>query len=707
MQELLTYLLKSSGLLIIFFAAYYFLLRKETFFTSNRWFLLSGLISSLVLPLFFIKKIVLVDAPKIAENNAFVPNVNQFTTKEIIQQTTEINWLEFGFYIYGIIAIILLFKIIFNLLSLYKILDKNKIIKQKDIQFIDTSESVSPFSFFNYIVINSSLYSESELQSILLHEKIHSAQKHSVDVLLTNLFSVVFWFNPFMHFYKKAVLQNLEFIADSEAIAQIDDRKSYQMALLKVVSNQNIYTELVEVPITNHFYQSLIKKRIVMLNKNQSHRKNSWKYAVIIPALIAFVIFFQVKVIAQEKTLKTDKVSDKLKINDSYVGIGLDSNDKDEAWYALKNEFTERGINITVFNIKRNNENKIIAINILMKSEDGREKKLDLNGTEPIKAVTIYSQKNENGIWEFGVNESKNIDDFETKVTPYTKIADSVKAVGVLYFTDKNATNEDMKQDSENLKKQGIDYNFSNVKRNSTGEIVAIKIQFDDRNGNKGTTEIKSDKPIEPIYFNSNKQFGKIGFTQAPDMTGYVVDEKLSKKFGTEIKVKITTAADFPVPPTPPKPIIDREFETKVDKNMLLIINGKEYFQKDLKGFNFKCDGSITHYFEDEAVKRYGEKAKDGVMIFNGTTKLEIISSTETNQERKEAELNAKQNSNLSKKEIEARFTERNKLIEERKKVLEERKSEREKEFDKRKEKLEERKKVVEEKREKLKEDRK
>ena len=552
MQELLTYLLKSSGLIITFFAAYYFLLRKETFFTSNRWFLLSGLISSVVFPLFFIKKIVLVDAPKISPIRNSISENFPLTTKEIIQQTTEINWLEIGFYVYGIIAIILLFKVIFNLLSLYKVLDKNKIIKQKDIQFIDTSESVSPFSFFNYIVINSSLYSESELQSILLHEKIHSAQKHSVDVLLTNLFSVVFWFNPFMHLYKKAVLQNLEFIADSEAIAQIDDKKAYQMALLKVVSNQNC------LPITNHFYQSLIKKRIVMLNKNQSHRKNSWKYAVIIPALIAFVIFFQVKVIAQEKTLKTDKVSDKLKINDSYVGIGLDSNDKDEAWYALKNEFTERGINITVSNIKRNNENKIIAINILMKSEDGREKKLDLNGTEPIKAVTIYSQKNENGIWEFGVNESKNIDDFETKVTPYTKI-DSVKATVTLasegIITEKTTTDEEMKKDSEDLKKQGIDYKFSKVKRNSKGEIVAIKITFDNHEGSKGVSEINGDKAIDPIYFNTDKQFGKIGFAQAPDMTGYVVDEKLSKLAGTEVKVKrINKSENYPVPPTPPTP---------------------------------------------------------------------------------------------------------------------------------------------------------
>jgi hypothetical protein len=106
-----------------------------------------------------------------------------------------------------------------------------------------------------------------------------------------------------MYLYKKAAIQNLEYIADSEAIAQIDDKKSYQMALLKVVSNQNC------LPITNHFYQSLIKKRIVMLNKNQSNKRNLWKYVSIVPALVFFVLFFQIKVVAQEKVKETETVN--------------------------------------------------------------------------------------------------------------------------------------------------------------------------------------------------------------------------------------------------------------------------------------------------------------------------------------------------------------------------------------------------------------
>src|SRR5690606_9228544 len=88
---------------------------------------------------------------------------------------------------------------------------------------------------------------------------------------------------------------NLEFIADSGALKNLSDKKAYQFTLLKVTTHEHC------VEITNHFYQSLIKKRIVMLNKNQSKKWNSWKYALIVPVLAAFMFYFQVNVIAQQR----------------------------------------------------------------------------------------------------------------------------------------------------------------------------------------------------------------------------------------------------------------------------------------------------------------------------------------------------------------------------------------------------------------------
>src|SRR5690606_21397662 len=104
---------------------------------------------------------------------------------------------------------------------------------------------------------------------------------------IARTFCIAFWWNPFVWLYKKAIVQNLEFIADSDAFKNISDKKAYQFTLLKITTHESC------VAISNHFFQSLIKKRIVMLNKNQSKRWNSWKYAIIVPALVIFMWQFQ------------------------------------------------------------------------------------------------------------------------------------------------------------------------------------------------------------------------------------------------------------------------------------------------------------------------------------------------------------------------------------------------------------------------------
>jgi hypothetical protein len=276
----------------VFYFAYFFLLRKETFFNSNRWFLLVGLLTSIGLPLVFFTKIIWVTPTPTSINWSQIPETIQ-------NQSTSftINWYLIIGIFYTMVTGFLIVQLGYDFYSLKKVLKGKVIQKHLDFKCIDLSENIAPFSYFNTIVYNSSLYSVAELENILEHEKIHSEQNHTIDVLISRLFCIFFWFNPFVWLYKKAILQNLEFIADHEASKNISDKKAYQLTLLKITTQENC------VAITNHFYQSLIKKRIVMLNKNQSNKKNSWKYAVVLPLLGAFLLLFQVKVVAQEKVI--------------------------------------------------------------------------------------------------------------------------------------------------------------------------------------------------------------------------------------------------------------------------------------------------------------------------------------------------------------------------------------------------------------------
>lgn len=301
MEAFYIYLIKSSGLIALFYWAYHFLLRKETFFTSNRWFLLLGLFTSVLLPLVVLTKIIWVESTPVNYDWSSLP-INTIVDEDHIEEYIYLGLAV----IYCIGTLYLLIKFGFDFYSLQKVFKGKTIKRQADFKFIDIQDNLAPFSFFNTIVYNSSLYSTSELENILEHEKVHSEQNHTVDVLISRLFCIVFWFNPFIWFYKKAIIQNLEYIADSEATKKISDKKAYQFTLLKITTHENC------VAVTNHFYQSLIKKRIVMLNKNQSEKSNSWKYTLVLPALVAFVSLFQIEVIAQEKVKEeTIKVESK------------------------------------------------------------------------------------------------------------------------------------------------------------------------------------------------------------------------------------------------------------------------------------------------------------------------------------------------------------------------------------------------------------
>lgn len=296
MENGFVYLIKASGLIALFYLAYMLLLRKETFFAGNRWFLLLGLITSAVLPLFFITKTIWVKPTTNSFDWSNIPVTTVVTNPE-----PKIDWYLIGGYAYFIGNAILLLKLILDFYSLSKVLKGKAIQQQGNFKLIDISDNIAPFSYFKYIVYNSSLYSTAELANILEHEKVHSIQNHSLDVLLSRLFCVFFWFNPLIWLYKKAIAQNLEFIADSEAAKTITDKKAYQLTLLKITTQENC------VALTNHFYQSLIKKRIIMLNKNQSKKWNSLKYTLVFPALVTFVFLFQIEVVAQEKTISKEE----------------------------------------------------------------------------------------------------------------------------------------------------------------------------------------------------------------------------------------------------------------------------------------------------------------------------------------------------------------------------------------------------------------
>src|SRR5690606_34105441 len=291
-------------------------------------------------------------------------------------------------FIYGLGVVFFSGRFLMQLLSLLKVIHKNKGLKKDGFIFIETQNSSSPFSFFKWIVYNPTTFSQTELQHIIEHEKTHANQFHSVDILISQLFCVLLWFNPLIWFYNKDLKQNLEFIADKRTINQNHCKKSYQYSLLKTSMPSH------QMALSNHFYNSLIKKRIVMLHKSESKKINQLKYALVFPVLLGFLISCNSEVADNNPdNLAGKEQSSSIKV----VGVGNNLE-------IDKPLFIVDGVEKTRKEFESLDENSIHSINIL-KDENFTKK---------------YGDKGKNGVVEIITKENANL--FEGKPTNNIKV---------------------------------------------------------------------------------------------------------------------------------------------------------------------------------------------------------------------------------------------------------------------------------------------
>lgn len=400
MEAIFTYILKANLLLVLFYLIYKLALSKETFYHYSRWFLLSGMVVSVVLPFITITKVVYYEVKKVMTNPIENPASNVVSvSNEAIAQEPLFTTQELLLYAYGFITLLFLLKTFFDLFKLIKIIKFSHSEKKDKLVYINSSLVNTPFSFFNYIVFNSELIHPNELQNIMKHEEAHSLQKHSFDTLLAQFFIILFWFNPIVWLYRKCIVQNLEFLADSHAITQVSDKTYYQKTMLKItLQPQNM-------SIINQFNQSSIKKRIIMLNTNQSNRKNALKYAIVIPALIAFIMLFQVNVIAKERFSSSSHGTKSINANQKYI-IQSSSTDSELKEYSnqLKKEYK---IDLSIKGVKRNSDKEITAINVTLKDNNGKKAVHKVDGDEAIEPIYINVSKGKNDTYSFaiGINE--------------------------------------------------------------------------------------------------------------------------------------------------------------------------------------------------------------------------------------------------------------------------------------------------------------
>jgi beta-lactamase regulating signal transducer with metallopeptidase domain len=286
---MIDFLIKSTIPLLVFLAIYNLLLEKEKMHQFNRFYLLFGLVFSLVIPFITIEIIEEITTP-IIQNSAVQINQGSIVLVEETNYLPIILWS-----IYGLVTTLFSIRFLNNLLKIISKINSNKSVDYKDAKLILLEEKVLPHTFLNFIFINETEYNNRKIETELFsHELTHVLQKHTFDVLFIELLKTIFWFNPIFIFYKKAIQLNHEFLADEKVIATYNNVSFYQNLLLSKANSIPTYY------LTSNLNYSLTKKRLIMMTKTTSKTKAILKKIAVIPFILGLVFFLCLKTIAQE-----------------------------------------------------------------------------------------------------------------------------------------------------------------------------------------------------------------------------------------------------------------------------------------------------------------------------------------------------------------------------------------------------------------------
>lgn len=662
------YLIKASAIIAVFYMVYKLLLQRDTFFQSNRWFLLAGLLVALTIPMVVIPiyiEYTPIDTSNFTfENAAIAHPVN-----------TGLELIDYAMITYGLGVAFFFTRFIIQITSLALVILKNKKEERAKYTYVKTQTDLSPFSFFKWIVYNPEQFNETELEQIIAHEKVHANQYHSVDILLTHLACIALWFNPFIWLYNKYLKQNLEFIADNIAQSKFNS-KNYQTTLLKT----SVPTH--QLALSNNFYNSLIKKRIIMLNKSRSIKINQLKYALVIPLLALFLMSFNTE------DVYIDQASEKILQNDSTLNTTFKQNNidtyhildtfKDEDFKDMKKLFASKEYTLKISNLKRSQTGLITAISISIKNKTANANFSTSSGL-PIKAIKIVLNNDENNIsignlsssdWKvvtgFPSQEKADLYKESKKIKNIFRENELKIALFVLNGKEVN------KSDIENLNAEDIGSinvlknteatkKYGNKGKNGVVEITTKEsewkthfiegktfsdvevVGYSDAKPTEGIkikiTNTTSSNGEDPIYILDGKEITKEELQKLDpnkiESISVFKDKKATDLYGDKGKhgvVEITSKDNSKWKVTAKrnknvifatrdtiyvnkKPTVLREVSNSFEKQPLYILDGKEITKKELDLLDEQTINSLSSVKGEQAIKEFGEKGENGVII--------------------------------------------------------------------------------------------
>ena len=277
------YLLKVSIGMISFYGIYALAFRKNTFHGLNRFYLLSGLLLSFMIPLL---KISVFESrydliPELLSASWIEPVMNLPRSQVDSDASGAIGFLNILSVLYFSGIVLLCTRLFFSITATLRTKQTAITSRYGRLRIVKTKSPV-PFSFFNIVFLPEG---ESD-PMIIRHELMHVRQYHWIDLVLLEIASMILWINPFVILYKRSLKMQHEYLADSGIIRRTWNAERYLHCMLKqirIVSANGL---------SSHFYCKTIKKRITMLTKNKTSVKYTGIYLLVLPITALLIYSF-------------------------------------------------------------------------------------------------------------------------------------------------------------------------------------------------------------------------------------------------------------------------------------------------------------------------------------------------------------------------------------------------------------------------------
>ncbi|MEO7532019.1 MAG: N-acetylmuramoyl-L-alanine amidase [Sediminibacterium sp.] len=283
------YLLKVTICSGILFGYYWFMLRNKIFHQYNRFYLLAVVVLSLTLPIIQVNIWHAADAPapKAIQLLQVVNSSNDYLDEIIVTSKPGNLSSEQGLaLLYSIITVAFLAVFIQTIFRVRTLFKKHQHSLVENVYFVNTTAKGTPFSFLRYIFWNDHIDPESATgHQIFKHELAHVQQKHSYDKLFINATLIACWCNPFFWFIRKELNMIHEFMADKIAVED-SNTETFAAMILQATYPQHRFH------LTNPFFYSPIKRRLLMLTKNNNSKVGYIGRILVLPlAVLVFAAF--------------------------------------------------------------------------------------------------------------------------------------------------------------------------------------------------------------------------------------------------------------------------------------------------------------------------------------------------------------------------------------------------------------------------------